>query len=119
MEKVFGNVSDYSFTNVFGDRFYLKNFDEWCEEKKRNTYLNDDLRKPTMGYVSYYTKDGGAHVVGFVVRKYGFNVLGKYYASNGIEMMDAQGKFPSHLLFQKVAEIVKDERYDEFLGWSL
>lgn len=122
MKQVFGKVSDYSFTNIFGDRFYSENWEQFQEEKKHNTYLNDELRKPEYGYVSYYTKDGGQHCVGFHadLKRNGYEVLGKFYVNKeNIPLLDSQRKFPHHLLFHEVAQIVKDERWDEFLGWSL
>lgn len=120
--KIFGAVSDFSFTNVFGDRYFYPNYSELTkEEKSDNVYMNHAHRekindnKKHYGYFSYYTSTGGVHIVGYIVYKNHANILGKYIPfQNGI--MD---KHQINLtLTEKMADVIKELR-DDFCGWAL
>ena len=122
MEQNKNLVSDYSFTNVFGDRFYFPNYSGLKEEEKTdNIYMNHARRekvndnKKHYGYFAYYTSTGGVHIVGYIVYKNHANILGKYipYQNGVIDKNQIELK-----LTEKLADVIKDSR-DDFLGWSL
>ena len=102
-----------SITFSDGRRINYKTFSDFADAR-------EVLRNSSANYVSYYDADGYTHVCEFSIVKHGLYCLGEItILDENTPVWDCAGIRLSNEIYELAGKVVKYERFDEFLGWSI
>ena len=95
-----------SITYQSGKREYFPDYSKFSE-------MHDALKEAGCNFCSYYDAKGDTHLVQYKKVPDGVEAMGIHYVINDTRKID---RWTIHDI---ACKMVKEERYDEFLGWSL